>query len=163
MAAYSFGDKITPQDANSGVPKIGKPVAVGSYKAIAFGLYDLHGNVFEWCKDWYRDYPSGAVPDPMGPATGDRHVLRGVFLQPCFGSPRLLPVFQLADHSGQRRWFPFGEDKVIIAISCNMAVLKKSIYDGLKFIFTRAKKDNEFKVQNFKVLVNLSTKFEYLL
>jgi len=44
-----------------------------------------------------------------------------------------------------------------------MAVLKKSIYDGLKFIFTRAKKYNEFKVQNFKVLVNLSTKFEYLL
>ena len=90
-------------------------------------------------------------------------MLRGVFLRPCFGSPRLLPVFQLADHSGQRRWFPFGEDKVIIAIYCNMAVLKKSIYDGLKFIFTRAKKDNEFKVQSFKVLVNLSTKFEYLL
>jgi hypothetical protein len=87
----------------------------------------------------------------------------GGFLRPCFENPQLLPVFQLADHSGQRRWFPFGEDKVIIAISCNMAVLKKSIYDGLKFIFTRAKKYNEFKVQNFKVSVNLSTKFEYLL
>jgi formylglycine-generating enzyme required for sulfatase activity len=76
--AYSFGDVITPKDANYKDPKIGKPVAVGSYKANGFGLYDMHGNVWEWCEDdWKADYPAGAVTDPKGPGTGTSRVLRG--------------------------------------------------------------------------------------
>jgi len=74
---YSFGDKITPKDGNYHDSEINKPVAVGSYKPNAFGLYDMHGNVFEWCNDCYAKYPAGAVTDPKGPATGTYRVLRG--------------------------------------------------------------------------------------
>ena len=71
---YSYGDGITKSDANYGGGII---KAVGSYKANAFGLYDMHGNVWEWCDDWYGDYPAGAVTDPKGPVTGTIRVLRG--------------------------------------------------------------------------------------
>ena len=54
-----------------------KTSEVGSYPANDWGLFDMHGNVWEWCLDWYGDYPSGSVTDPTGADEGSNRVLRG--------------------------------------------------------------------------------------
>jgi formylglycine-generating enzyme required for sulfatase activity len=51
--------------------------SVGRKLPNAWGLYDMHGNAWERCQDWYDDYPSGVVTDPTGPAEGSFRVCRG--------------------------------------------------------------------------------------
>ena len=54
-----------------------KTTPVGSFPPSAWGLYDMHGNVWEWCSDWYGAYPTQAQTNPQGPSTSSLRVYRG--------------------------------------------------------------------------------------
>ncbi|NND10660.1 MAG: SUMF1/EgtB/PvdO family nonheme iron enzyme, partial [Flavobacteriaceae bacterium] len=50
---------------------------VGSFKPNKVGVYDINGNIWEWCQDWYGHYPSQKTTNPKGPETGTHKVGRG--------------------------------------------------------------------------------------
>jgi formylglycine-generating enzyme required for sulfatase activity len=86
---FHFGATLSSQQANFNGdypygpapkgPNLEKTTAVGSYPRNAWGLFDMHGNVWEWCKDWYAKdyYQNGPAKDAPGPADGTVRVLRG--------------------------------------------------------------------------------------
>jgi len=80
---FSVGDTLSTDQANfrpygKGTQGVRlRTTAVGSFLPNGFGLHDMHGNVCEWCADWFGHYPSGAVVDPQGSPDGICRVLRG--------------------------------------------------------------------------------------
>ena len=93
QTAYAFGDQLSPQQANLGGTKYntrrspgvyrGRITDIGEYPGNAWGVFDMHGNVWEWCEDFYApDYGIGspnkeAQTDPKGPASGKERVIKG--------------------------------------------------------------------------------------
>lgn len=76
--AYWFGKSLSAKQANFGAD-VGRPCEVGSYPPNAWGLFDMHGNVWEWCSDRYdaKYYSVSPKKDPQGPEKGALRVFRG--------------------------------------------------------------------------------------
>ena len=74
--AYNIGNSLSTNLANYN-NTLNKTTNVGSYVPNPWGLHDIHGNVWEWCWDWFGNYSGRALIDPMGVSSGYSRVMRG--------------------------------------------------------------------------------------
>jgi uncharacterized protein YjdB len=116
--AMSMGDRVNDTQANYNASflddynviagkNLYRTTSKGDYPANPWGLYDMHGNVWEWCWDWYAPYPYGAQIDPRGPDSGVNRVSRGsAFFNPGYSLRTarrgLTPPHRMSEASGFR-------------------------------------------------------------
>jgi formylglycine-generating enzyme required for sulfatase activity len=100
----NFNGKSHYSRADKG-PHLMATCRVGSYPANALGLFDMHGNVCEWCADCYGRYPSGAVTNPAGSTESSDRVIRG---GGCFDSARYCRAADRRGHAPSYRYLSLG-------------------------------------------------------
>jgi hypothetical protein len=114
--ASAFGDTLgrtqanfqgTPYNGGADGPSLNRATKVGSYPANAWGLHDMHGNVYEWCRDWYHPRLSGGTDPDLSDKTATSRVRRGGAWcdegQPCRSARRLrFEPERRSDHIGFR-------------------------------------------------------------
>lgn len=128
--AFNTGDNITIAQANfyGGSGSKAKATPVGSYNPNAWGLYDMHGNVFEYCFDYYDKYRKADQTDPKGPESGKFRIARGgdyfCYTQNIRSAFRIFPYQTVRNaHFG----FRIVSDKYSEKVNAQIAQLKEKV------------------------------------